>query len=134
MSHSPDSNLTCQALTMAFERRDQPKGLMYHSDQGCHDTSRKFRRLIWRYRMTQSMTRRGNCWDNSSMERFFRSSKTEWVPTTGYRSFTEAKQRISDYILGYYSRLRPHSYNGGLIPSESEKRYWNNYKPVANIT
>tara|TARA_R110002020_G_C16215717_1_gene767317 strand:+ start:424 stop:1272 length:849 start_codon:yes stop_codon:yes gene_type:complete len=134
MSHSPDSNLTCQALTMAFERRGQPKDLMYHSDQGCHYTSRKFRRLIWRYRMTQSMSRRGNCWDNSPMERFFRSLKTEWVPTTGYRNFTEAKQRISDYILGYYSRWRPHSYNGGLTPSESEKRYWNNYKTVANIT
>lgn len=134
MSHSPDSNLTCQALKVAFERRGQPQGVMYHSDQGSHYTSRKFRQLIWRYRMTQSMSRRGNCWDNSPMERFFRSLKTEWIPTTGYRSFTEAKQRISDYILGYYSRLRPHSYNGGLTPNESEKRYWNNYSPVAKMT
>ncbi|RAJ98462.1 putative transposase [Aliidiomarina maris] len=68
------------------------------------------------------------------MERFFRSLKTEWVPATGYWSFIEAKQRISDYILGYYSRLRPHSYNGGLTSSESEKRYWNSYKPVGNTT
>lgn len=134
MSYSPDSNLTCQALTMAFEYRGQPKNVMFHSDQGCHYTSRKFRQLIWRYRLTQSMSRRGNCWDNSPMERFFRSLKTEWIPTTGYRSFTEAKQKISDYIHGYYSRLRPHSYNGGLTPNESEKRYWSSYNNVAKIT
>ncbi|MBD3756365.1 MAG: IS3 family transposase [Gammaproteobacteria bacterium] len=134
MSYSPDSNLTCQALTMAFEYRGQPKNVMFHSDQGCHYTSRKFRQLIWRYRLTQSMSRRGNCWDNSPMERFFRSLKTEWIPATGYRSFTEAKQKIGDYINGYYNRLRPHSYNGGLTPNESEKRYWNSYNDVAKIT
>ena len=134
MSYSPDSSLTCQALTMAFEYRGQPKNVMFHSDQGTHYTSRKFRQLIWRYRLTQSMSRRGNCWDNSPMERFFRSLKTEWVPTTGYRSFTEAKRKVGDYILGYYSRLRPHSYNGGLTPNESEKRYWNSYNGVAKMT
>lgn len=134
MSYSPDSNLTCQALNMAFESRGKPKNIMFHSDQGSHYTSRQFRQLIWRYRMTQSMSRRGNCWDNSPKERFFRSLKTEWIPTMGYQNFTEAKLRISDYIHGYYSQLRPHPYNGGLTPNESEKRYWDNYKDVANKT
>ena len=70
----------------------------------------------------------------SPMERFFKSLKSEWIPTTGYRNFTEAKQKIGDYIHGYYSRLRPHSYNGGLTPNESEKRYWNSYNDVAKMT
>lgn len=134
MSHSPDSNLTCQALTMAFESRGRPRNVIFHSDQGCHYTSRQFRQLVWRYRLTQSMSRRGNCWDNSPMERFFRSLKTEWIPTTGYRSFVEAKQKINDYIIGYYSDIRPHSFNGGLTPNESETRYWKYYKPVAKMT
>ena len=134
MSYSPDSQLTCQALTMAFESRGKPKNILFHSDQGSHYTSRQFRQLIWRYRIKQSMSRRGNCWDNSPMERFFRSLKTEWIPITGYRSFAEAKREIGRYIHGYYSQLRPHWYNGGLTPNESEKRYWNNYKPVANLT
>ena len=134
MSYSLDSNLTCQALTMAFEYRVQPKSVMLHSDQGSHYTSRKIRQLIWRYRLTQSMSRRGNCWDNSPMERFFISLKTEWVPTTGYRSFTEAKQKVGHYTIGYYSRLRPHSYNGGFTPNESERRYWNSYNGVAKMT
>jgi putative transposase len=134
MSNSPDSNLTCQALTMAFESRGRPKNVMFHSDQGSHYTSRQFRQHIWRYRLTQSMSRRGNCWDNAPMERFFRSLKTEWIPTTGFRSFNEAKNSITDYIIGYYSELRPHSYNGDLTPNESEIRYWKYSKPVAKKT
>lgn len=68
------------------------------------------------------------------MERFFRSLKTEWVPETGYRSFVEAKQSITGYLVGYYSQVRPHGYNGGLPPNKAEKSYWNAYKPVARFT
>ncbi|MFS6981387.1 integrase core domain-containing protein, partial [Escherichia coli] len=64
--------------------------------------------------------RRGNCWDNSPMERFFWSLKNEWMPVVGYVSFSEAAHAITDYIVGYYSALRPHEYNGGLPPNESE--------------
>ncbi len=73
MSFSPDSRLTMKALEMAWETRGKPVGVMFHSDQGSHYTSRQFRQLLWRYRIRQSMSRRGNCWDNSPMERFFRS-------------------------------------------------------------
>ncbi|CAJ1261919.1 hypothetical protein JRT41CECX_JRT41CEC_01930 [Escherichia coli] len=48
------------------------------------------------------------------MERFFRSLKNEWVPATGYVSFSDAAHAITDYIVGYYSALRPHEYNGGF--------------------
>ena len=68
------------------------------------------------------------------MERFFRSLKTEWIPTTGYKNFSEAKHRINDYIIGYYSSIRPHSYNGDLTPNESEIRHWQFYKPLAKMT
>ena len=134
MSFSPDSDLTCKALSHAFESRGKPQGLMFHSDQGSHYTSRKFRQLVWRCQITQSMSRRGNCWDNSPMERFFRSLKTEWVPTIGYSSFAEAEREILDYMLGYYSQLRPHHYNGVLAPNESEHRYWLDYNDVAKIS
>jgi putative transposase len=101
--------------------------------QGSHYTSRQFRQLLWRYRIRQSMSRRGNCWDNSPMERFFRSLKNEWVPATGYVSFSDAAHAITDYIVGYYSALRPHEYNGGLPPNESENRYWKNSNAVASF-
>ena len=80
------------------------------------------------------MSRRGNCWDNAPMERFFRSLKTEWVPTPGYHSFNEAKISITDYIIGYYSQVRPYQYNAGLTPNESERRFWFEYKSVASFT
>ncbi|KAF0190493.1 MAG: transposase family protein [Gammaproteobacteria bacterium] len=85
-------------------------------------------------RMIQSMSRRGNCWDNSPMERFFRRLKTEWIPEIGYASFEEAKHGITDYAIGYYSQFRPHTHNGGLAPNAAEKQYWIDYKTVAKKT
>ncbi|EFB2400272.1 IS3 family transposase [Escherichia coli] len=133
MSFSPDSRLTMKALEMTWETRGKPGGVMFHSDQGSHYTSRQFRQLLWRYQIRQSMSRRGNCWDNSPMERFFRSLKNEWMPVVGYVSFSEAAHAITDYIVGYYSALRPHEYNGGLPPNESENRYWKNSNSVASF-
>jgi len=124
MSLSPDSELTGKALSMAFETRGKPDNVMFHSDQGSHYTSRKYRQLLWRYQIKQSMSRRGNCWDNSPMERFFRSLKTEWVPEIGYRSFVEAKNAVISYIIGYYSQVRPHQHNGGLSPNAAEQKFW----------
>ncbi|MDP2575625.1 IS3 family transposase, partial [Vibrio penaeicida] len=134
MSFSPDSQLTSKALKMAYESRGKPTGIMFHSDQGAHYTSRKYRQTLWRYQIKQSLSRRGNCWDNSPMERFFRSLKTEWVPTSGYRSLDEAWQSIVGYIIRYYSQIRPHQYNGDLTPNESERLYWETYKTVANFS
>ncbi|WP_227538401.1 IS3 family transposase [Klebsiella quasipneumoniae] len=77
MSLSPDSELTSKALMVAFEARGRPKGLLFHSDQGSHYTSRRFRQQLWRYQIRQSMSRRGNCWDNgvlSGNPRKFRHS------------------------------------------------------------
>ena len=115
----------------AWETRGKPVGVMFHSDQDSHYTSRQ---LLWRYRIKQSMSRRGNCRDNIPMERFFRSLKNEWVPVTGYVSFSDAAHAITAYIVGYYSALRPHEYNGGLPPNESENRYWKNSKVVASFS
>lgn len=67
------------------------------------------------------------------MEHFFRSLKTEWVPDNGYANFSEARTVITNYITGYYSQLRPHQYNGGLTPNESERLFWKNSKVVASF-
>lgn len=122
MSESPDSALVTKALSMAYEQRGNPSGVMFHSDQGSQYGSRHFRQNLWRYRMIQSMSRRGNCWDNAPMERLFRSLKSEWVPATGYASFAEATKDISYYLMSYYNWERPHSYNDGLSPAKAEYR------------
>ncbi len=134
ISHSPDSELTKKALRMAFESRGKPKKLLFHSDQGCHYTSKTFRQLLWRYGIRQSLSRRGNCWDNAPMERFFRSFKTEWMPKLGYSNITTARLSISDYINGYYNRYRPHQFNGGLSPLTAERENSKTSNKVASFT
>lgn len=123
LSGSPNSALTRKALMMAYEQRGKPQNILFHSDQGCHYTSLQFRQQLWSYKMKQSMSRRGNCWDNAPMERFFRSLKTEWIPDIGYRDMAQAHSHIVRYITGYYSQLRPHVFNKGLTPNETEARY-----------
>lgn len=121
-SKSPDSKLTINALRMAFESRNRPKGVMFHSDQGSHYTSLKFRQQLWRYQIKQSMSRRGNCWDNAPMERFFRSYKTEWMPKNAYQEFSEAQVDIAKY-MHHYNYVRGHSYNNYLSPANAEENY-----------
>jgi putative transposase len=122
LSDKVDANLTIKALDDAYCRRGKPAGVMFHSDQGSQYTSLRFRQRLWRYRFEQSMSRRGNCWDNAPMERLFRSLKTEWVPSTGYRSITEATMDIGWYLMTYYNERRPHTTNDGLSPVAKEEK------------
>ncbi|EPB4446977.1 TPA: IS3 family transposase, partial [Pseudomonas aeruginosa] len=113
-SAKPDAELVIKALDMAYEQRGKPQQVLFHSDQGSQYASRLFRQRLWRYRMQQSMSRRGNCWDNSPMERLFRSLKSEWVPSTGYLTAQEAQRDISHYLMHRYNWIRPHQFNDGL--------------------
>ncbi|MBL0637471.1 IS3 family transposase [Aeromonas veronii] len=122
MSDKPDAELAIKALAMAYPQRGCPSGVLFHSDQGSQYGSRAFRQRLWRYRMTQSMSRRGNCWDNAPMERLFRSLKTEWVPAMGYMSVREAKRDISYYLMDYYNWRRPRCHNDGIPPAKAEER------------
>ncbi len=125
VSNSPDSTLTASALQMAYHTRLKPSGVLFHSDQGTHYTSKEFADAVADCKdMNQSMSRKGNCWDNAPTERFFRSFKTEWMPKVGYETITEAKIAISNYIWGYYQTVRPHRFNNYLTPVETEKRYF----------
>jgi putative transposase len=121
MSESPDSELTTRALAVAYEARGRPKGVMFHSDQGCQYTSVAFQQQLWRYRIKQSMSRRGNCWDNAPMERFFRSLKSEWLPSQGYPSPRQAIADVLIYVNQYYNHVRPHSANEYQTPGAREK-------------
>ena len=118
----PDAELVIKALDMAYEQRGRPSDLLFHSDQGSQYASRLFRQRLWRYRMRQSMSRRGNCWDNAPMERVFRSLKTEWIPTVGNRTAQEAQRDISHFLMHRYNWIRPHQFNDGLAPARAEEK------------
>lgn len=122
MSRSPDSVLTVQALRMAFESRAPGTGVMFHSDQGCHYTSRDFRRYLSDQKFVQSMSRRGNCWDNAPIERVFRSLRTERIRGRVYANHREACRDIGDYILSFYNPKRLHSPLGYVSPDVYEEQ------------
>lgn len=121
VSDSPNSALTIAALEMAVQSRGRPKHVTFHSDQGCHYTSKAFTNALARNGITQSMSRRGNCWDNAVCERLFRSFKSEWMPRDGYHDMSSAKKDFIDYIVKYYNAIRPHTHNRGLPPNTFER-------------
>lgn len=118
-SNQLSSLLVISALRLAYESRGLPKGVIFHSDQGSQYTSQAFRDQLSLYRIEQSMSRRGNCLDNSPVERFFRSFKSEWMPEYGYLSFEQAQSDIARYMQ-YYNYERGHSYNRYVAPALAE--------------
>lgn len=116
-----DANLVSKALRMATQIRTCPPGLMFHSDQGCQYTSRKFQQELMSHGILQSMSHRGQCWDNAPTERFFGTLKSEWVPRSGYSLIDEAETDMVRFFV-YYNRTRLHSYNSYLSPIAMEQK------------
>lgn len=123
LSLSPDAELVCHAMRNALETRRRHGRLLFHSDQGSQYKSKQYRRLLWRNGIMQSMSRRGNCLDNSPMERVFRSLKSEWIPDVGYNDLPHAIQDIQCWLYNWYNPVRPHKHNGGLSPYEYEEQW-----------
>lgn len=91
---------------------------LIHSDQGCHYTSVKFRQLLSDYKLRQSMSRRGNCWDNAPQESFFGHMKDELAPNMKqWKSFIDVKNNIDDW-MDYYNNDRGQWQLNKLSPNE----------------
>ncbi|WP_259461555.1 IS3 family transposase [Paraburkholderia fungorum] len=116
----PDTVLVIRALQQAREHRRPPPGLMFHSDQGCQYTSAHFVNELKANGIIQSMSRKGNCWDNAPVERFFRSLKSEWIDDKGYPDHAYAERDIGAYIDDFYNYRRIHSAADGLPPARCE--------------
>jgi transposase InsO family protein len=116
------ASLACDALRMALAQRQPPPGLLLHSDQGCQYTSDAWQRLLADHRIRASMSRRGNCWDNAVVERFFLNLKMERVWQRRYANHGEARRDIADYIVGFYNAVRIHSTLGYLPPNVYEQQ------------
>jgi len=130
VSETPDTALVLHALGRAVETRQPERGLLFHSDQGVQYRSHRYQQFLKRHQISQSMSRKGNCWDNAPMERLFRSLKTEWIPRQGYHSLQETSHDVGEYLMGYYNRERVHSYNKYVTPEMQEHR-WQSPKPVS---
>lgn len=113
--------LVIDALTEACISRKPGPGLILHSDRGSQYCSAKYQKEIYRKNFICSMSRKGNCWDNASMESFWGKLKTEWVYWKRYRTRDEAKQSIFEYIELFYNRKRLRSVNGYVSPLKMGK-------------
>lgn len=110
-----------EALQMALGRRCPPKGLLHHSDRGVQYASHAYQACLRKAGMVVSMSRKGNCWDNSMMERFFGSLKSERTDHIIYHSREEAKADVIDYIEMFYNSQRLHSSLGYVTPLQFEQ-------------
>jgi len=121
MSETMTAQLVTDALIMAIWRRGKPDALLHHSDQGSQYTSEQFQRLMTDNGVTCSMSRSGNVWDNAAMESFFSSLKTERIGKKVYRTRTQAKADVFDYVECFYNPTRRHSTLGYLSPIDFER-------------
>jgi putative transposase len=116
------AELTIAALTMAIQRRRPGPGLIHHSDRGSQYAAGDYRKILQAAAITQSMSRKANCWDNAPMESFFGTLKTELVHQCEYPDRDAARRDLFAYIEGYYNRRRIHSAIGYITPEQADRK------------
>lgn len=121
MAPSMPAQLACSALSMAIAHRQPQPGLLVHSDRGSQYASQAHTDLPAQHGLISSMSRKGNCWDNAVMERFFLNLKMERIWQRDYANHEEAKTDIADYIVGFYNPVRLHSTLGYRSPIDYER-------------
>ena len=115
-----DENLVIRTLDKAIATRGKQEGLIFHSDRGCQYASFRVRKLLEQNEIKQSMSSKGNCYDNAPVESFFSTLKREMVYGENFKTREEAKQKLFEYIEVFYNRKRRHSSLGYLSPSDFE--------------
>jgi transposase InsO family protein len=119
LSSSNNRHLTVKALEMALRRRGPTGDLLHHSDQGSTYASEDYQDVLDARRITCSMSRRGNCYDNAAMESWFSTLKSELGER--FETNAAAKEKLFDYIEVFYNQQRRHSAIGYVSPAEFEK-------------
>lgn len=114
------TGLATSALDMALGRRQPEAGLIHHSDRGSQYAANEFQQMLADKGVRQSMSRKGDCWDNAVMERFFGTLKSEWTDARQYATREEARRDVIHFIEMEYNSQRPHTTLGYQSPRERE--------------
>ncbi|HCP97490.1 MAG TPA: IS3 family transposase [Pseudoalteromonas sp.] len=114
------TDLVSKAMMKAYNLRQPPKGLVFHSDRGSQYTSKQYRQLLWSYGVRASMGDVGACWDNAVVERFFGSLKHDWLLKVPQPTREQMRNDVAAYMR-YYNLERLHTANGDLSPVEYEQ-------------
>ena len=131
LSPSLKTESTVKAFENAVCQRNPPKGLIVHSDRGIQYASGDFRHCLKKHACIQSMSRKGNCWDNAVVESFFGSLKKRLIYQRKYENAEDLRKDLFHYIEVYYNRFRKHSYNNYMIPEQKDSIFIRNNKLVA---
>jgi putative transposase len=115
-----DAELSGEALRKALARRCPAPGLLFHSDRGIEFAAKSFRELLAQAGAVQSMSRKGNCWDNAPAESFFSTLEFEMVPGSAWRTASDGEHEMFTFIESYYNARRLHSKNDYNSPNETE--------------
>lgn len=121
MDSNMKADLVNNALLMAIWQRKPAKGLIWHTDRGSQYCSDSHVKIIKQHGIKQSMSRKGNCWDNAVAESFFHTMKIELVYQYKFKTREEAKHAIFEYIEVFYNRIRMHSTNNYHSPAKFEE-------------
>src|ERR1700745_1011108 len=117
MSRTLGTQLAMDALNMAIAHRGPPVTL--HSARGSTYPTGSYREIVDRYGIRQSMSRKGDCYDNAPMESFFGTLKTELVHRTSFPTREAARRAVFEYVEAFYNRRRRHSGLGFLTPAQA---------------
>lgn len=119
VSRRMHTKLVSDALKMALTMRGRPTGVIFHSDRGSQYASKEYRNLLVSYKLLASMSRKGDCWDNSPVESFFASLKKESL-LYATMNYHQIRNEVFEYIAVFYNRQRPHSWMDGSNPEKFE--------------
>lgn len=125
VSSQNNTQLTINTFKDAFESRNRPNGLSFHSDQGANYTSFEFRDLLYSLKVNQSFSKKGNPYDNACMESFFSNYKREEYNTKYFEHFDELERSIASYMK-YYNDYRPHQTLKNKTPKQFEEEFYHN--------
>jgi transposase InsO family protein len=123
MSARISASLVTTALQQALTHRQPPDDVLLHSDRGSQYASDEVRTMSTAHRIVQSMSGKGNCYDNAITETFFHTLKTEMIYWERFETRDEAQRKIFEYIEVWYNRQRLHSSLGYSTPVEFEQRF-----------
>jgi transposase InsO family protein len=118
-----DTELCLRALSSALENRNPPSGLIHHTDRGCQYASALYRQVLAAHGIRQSMSRKGNCYDNAPSESFFSSMKRECMSEVDFETRADARSEVMQFIEGFYNTERIHSSIGYVSPADYETKY-----------
>ena len=122
ISTSLNHEMVLEAFQKAFWRRKPGKGLIVHSDQGVQYACDEFRKTLKKHGFIQSMSRKGDCWDNAVAESFFKTVKTEWAYHIDFQDIHHVKREAFEYLEMFYNRERLHATLAYQSPAEYEEK------------